>query len=235
MARARKPKHAKSVMIGQQVLVGLEDDMGYDICLLADPRHEVFCREVAVHSNATKAYMQAFPAASYNTARANGCRLFSDLIIQKRITEIQGERLDSLEVTHKKIIQELAKMAFVDERDFYRVDGTVKLIPDMDPDVVSSIDSVKVKVVTTTVDSKEEGVAGTTRTIAVTEIKHGDKLGALKLLMSQRGMLKENVVHQGVLEVNHAGVVGITSDIEKLDAMRARFRDMADGPVTVES
>lgn len=216
-ASKKKPGHAKDVAPGQQVLVGLEDSMGYDICLLKDPRHEVFCREYAVHSNGTKAYEKAFPGVSYNAARTNASKLLADANIARRVGEIQQERLDRLEVTHDKIVRELAKMAFVDEREFYHADGTVKNIPDMDPDVVAAVDAVEVKEVCTTT---EESV---TRTV-VTKIKARSKTEALKLLMSQRGMLKESVVHEGEVEVNHSGAVGITDDIAKLDALRERFR-----------
>lgn len=205
----------------------MEDAMGYDICLLSDPRHEVFCREFAVHRNASKAYMKAFPTASYNTARTNGCRLLADANIQKRIAEIEAERLDRLEVTHEKIIRELAKMAFVDERDFYNSDGTVKNVPDMDPDVVAAVESVKVKVV-----SRETDEEGVTRTVTVTELKHGNKREALKLLMSQRGMLQEKTIHEGEIGVNHSGAVGVTDDAAKLDTLRSRFRGMAHGAVS---
>jgi phage terminase small subunit len=223
---AKKPRHAKGVAAGQQVLVGLEDAMGYDICLLADPRHEVFCREYAVYSNASKAYAKAFPGTSENSCRANACRLIANDNIKKRVAEIQAERLDRLEVTHEKIVRELAKMAFVDERDFYHADGTVKNIPDMDPDVVAAVESVKVRVMTT---ESEDGV---TSTVQVTELKHGNKREALKLLMSQRGMLKESVLHEGEIGVTHSGAVGITDDVAKLDELRKRFRGMAHGAVS---
>lgn len=219
----KKPRHAKGVAPGQQVLVGLEDSMGYDICLLKDPRHEVFCRELAVHRNGTKAYMKAFPTSSYNAARTNASKLLADANIGRRVEEIQLERLDRLEVTHEKIIQELAKMAFVDRRDFYNSDGSVKSIPQMDPDVAAAVESVKVKVVTTT---SEDNV---TTTVQVTEIKAESKREALKLLMSQRGMLKESVLHEGKVDVNHSGAVGVTDDATKLDALREKFRSFANG------
>jgi len=175
--RGKKPAHDNIVGVGQQVLIGMEDVMGYDICLLEDPRHEVFCREVACHNNATKAYMKSFPGCAYNTARVNGCRLLADTNIKKRIDEIHEERLARLEIDHDKILRELAKIAFVDRRDFHNEDGTLKSIHDIDPDSVAAIKKMKSKtVVMLDKDGNEKGYT------TVTEFEMEDKKGALELL-----------------------------------------------------
>ena len=206
--RAKKPTHGK-VVPGQKSLTGMEEEMGYDICFLDDPRHEVFCREYAVHSNGTKAYLKAFPSVKQSTAGANCHELLKKTEITKRIKKIAAERLDKLEVTHEKILREVAKLAFLDPRDFYNIDGTLKLVGEMDPDAVAALEGAKTRVVDTSSDD------GVTRTVTVTEIKHANKRGALELLMRYKEMIVDRV--------DHSGLIGVTDDLVKLQELRVKF------------
>lgn len=206
--RAKKPTHGK-VAPGQKALTGMETEMGYDICFLDDPRHEVFCREYAIHSNGSKAYLKAFPHVKPSACGPNAYKLLNTTHIDNRIKQITAERLDKLEVTHEKILREVAKMAFLDPREFYNGDGSIKLVVDMDPDAASALEGVKTRVVDT------ENSDGVTRTVTVTEIKHNNKRGALELLMRYKEMIVDRV--------DHSGVVGVTDDLAKLQELRAKF------------
>lgn len=207
----KKPKHGK-VARGQLSL--LPEEMGYDVCMLDDPRHEVFCREYAIHKNGTQAYLKAFPGCKPSTAGSNSHELLKNTDIVRRIREIRRERMDKLEVTHEKILQELAKMAFLDPRSFYRDDGSLLPISEMDPDAVAALEGLKMKTVETETDD------GVTRTVFVTEIKHGGKRAALELLMRHKEMITDKLT----ADVTHGGAVGVTDDVAKLDELRARFK-----------
>lgn len=209
--RKKKPKHGK-VARGQLAL--LPEEMGYDTCEMDDPRHEVFCREYAIHKNGTRAYLAAFPGCQASTARSNSSELLTKTDIVRRIREIRRERMDKLEVTHEKILQELAKMAFLDPRAFYRDDGSILPISRIDPDAVAALEGLKVKTVEAETDD------GVTRTTTVTEIKHASKRAALELLMRHREMITDKVA----ADVKHSGAVGVTDDVAKLDLLRERFR-----------
>jgi phage terminase small subunit len=208
----KKPKHGK-VGRGQQSL--LPDEMGYDICMLDDPRHERFCREYAIHKNGTKAYLAAFPGVQPSTARANSSDLLTNTDIVTRIRMIRRERMDKLEVTHEKILQELAKMAFLDPAAFYRDDGSMLPISKIDPDALATIEGLKFKTV-----EQETDDGGLTRTVVVTEIKHGNKRQALELLMRHREMITDKLS----ADLTHNGAVGVTDDAAKLEQLRAKFQ-----------
>lgn len=212
----KKPRHGK-VAPGQASL--LPEEMGYDVCMLDDPRHEVFCREYAIHKNGTKAYLHAFPGCKPSTARANAAKLLTNTDIVQRIREIRRERMDKLEVSHEKILQELAKMAFLDPRAFYREDGSLRPVSEMDPDAVAALEGLKFK----TVQSESED--GVTREVFVTEIKHGNKRAALELLMRHREMITDKLS----ADLNHGGVVGVTDDLKRLDELREKFKGGMNG------
>lgn len=208
--KRKKPKHGK-VARGQLAL--LPEEMGYDTCELDDPRHELFCREYAVHKNGTKAYLKAFPGCKSSTARANSSDLLTKADIVTRIREIRRERMEKLEISHERILQELAKLAFLDPRAFYREDGSLLPISEMDPDAVAALEGVKVK--TMEIDDEE----GPKRFVHVAEIKHGNKRAALELLMRHREMITDSVTAR----VTHDGAIGVSDDLEKLNALRGRF------------
>lgn len=205
--KRKKPRHGK-VSPGQVAL--LPDEMGYDVCMLDDSRHELFCREYALHKNGTRAYLTAFPGCKPTTARANSSDLLTKADIVTRIREIRRERMDRLEVTHEKILQELAKIAFLDPRSFYAADGSLLPIHDMDPDAVAALEGMKVRVL----DDGEGRRIGYTA-----EIKHGGKKGALELLMRHREMITDRLT----ADLTHAGAIGVTDDVKKLEQLRAKF------------
>lgn len=208
--RAKKPKHGKDTKVapGQKALTGLEDELGYDVCLLSDPRHEVFCREYAVYNIGSRAYEKAYPGCSPETARSNACKLLTNTNITNRIKQITAERMEKLEVTHEKILREVAKLAFLDPREFYRDDGSIKSIHDMDPDAVAALEGMKVRSVETEKDN------GFHRQVFMTEIKHSNKRGALELLMRYKEMIVEKHDH---------GIIGVTDDLVRLQELRQKF------------
>lgn len=206
----KKPKHGK-VSPGQAAL--LPEEMGYDVCMLDDPRHEVFCREYAIHKNGTKAYLQAFPGCKPSTARVNSSDLLTKTDIVLRVRAIRRERMERLEITHEKILDELAKIAFLDPRGFFREDGSVLPVMEMDPDVVAALDSLKVKTLEKSTDD------GVTRVVQITEIKHASKKSALELLMRYKEMITDKLS----ADLTHAGAVGVTDDVAKLEQLRSKF------------
>jgi phage terminase small subunit len=215
--RAKKASHDK-VAPGQNALTGLEDEVGYDVCLLADPRHEVFCREFAIFRNGTRAYMKAFPRASVKTAGANAHELLKKTEIKERVTAITADRLDALDVTHERIVQEVAKLAFLDPAEYYDESGCAKPIHEIDPFARAALESVKIKRLDVTPPDSM-----TKTFVTITEIKHANKKGALELLMRYKEMIKDNV------NVNHGGVVGVTDDATNMELLREKFRSAKSG------
>ncbi len=211
-------EHKKPGPSGQKVSPGqmalLPEEAGYDICMLADPRHEVFCREYAATRNGTRSYMVAFPGVRENSAATNAWELLRKTEIQQRVAQISADRMQRLEITHERLLQETAKLAFLDPRAFYRQDGSLIPIPELDPDVAAALEGAKIKTVEIEGDA-EKGEPN--RLVSVAEIKYGSKRAALELLMRNLEMIRD------VVDVQHSGVVATTDDLEKLDRLRERF------------
>ncbi len=83
-------------------------------------------------------------------------------------------------VTQDRVLKELARLAFSDTRKFYRPDGTLKPISELDDDTAAALAGVEVVL-----------VPGNDEPQYVKKIKLWDKKGGLELAMRHLGMLKE--------------------------------------------
>lgn len=88
-------------------------------------KHEIFVREYLLDSNATKAAMRAGYTA--NNAKSQGHRLISRPDIDEAIVTARNARAKRVEITADMVLQELAKIGFVNMEDFIRLgeDGDV--------------------------------------------------------------------------------------------------------------
>lgn len=78
-----------------------------------------FCREYAINHNGTRAYRLAFPTKSYGTARANASRLLTKANIKREIAAIEAEHLRATGISARRVLRELAAIAFFDIGDVY--------------------------------------------------------------------------------------------------------------------
>lgn len=76
---------------------------------------------------------------SPKTADSQASQLLSNPKVSAEIAKRQGKRLEKLEITADKVLQELAKLAFFDIRKFYREDGTLKPIPELDDETAAAL------------------------------------------------------------------------------------------------
>lgn len=88
------------------------------------PKQELFIAEYLKDGNATRAAKAA--GYSEDTAHAIGWENLRKPEIAEEIAKRQNNRLQRLEVDADKVLQELAKLAFFDPRNFYRPDGSLK-------------------------------------------------------------------------------------------------------------
>lgn len=88
-------------------------------------KRAVFVREYLVDRNGTRAAIAAGYAP--RSASVTSCRLLRNAKVQSAVSEMTGERLERLEVTADAVIQELAKMAFANMKDYLsiREDGSI--------------------------------------------------------------------------------------------------------------
>nr|WP_319218606.1 terminase small subunit [uncultured Trichococcus sp.] len=79
---------------------------------------EVFCLEYLKHFNKTKAYQKARAGIAYESARTLGPRLFAEVRIQKRLSDLKSAKNEQLFIQSADIDEQWAKQAFSDVSDF---------------------------------------------------------------------------------------------------------------------
>lgn len=147
-----------------------------------------FCDEYLVDLNATRAYKVAYPnTKKEETASSNGSRMLRNDKVQKYISEKIKEREKRTEVTQDMVIQELAKIAFLDIRKLYTENGQLKNIADIDSDVAGAISSLETL-------EEYDGYGDNREKIGDTKkVKVLDKTKALELLGRHLGMFNDKL------------------------------------------
>lgn len=134
--------------------------------------------------NATQAAIRA--GYSPDTAKAIGCENLTKPDIRAHIDRAMAERSRRTGVNADRVVQELAKIAFVNATDV--IDPkTATVKEDALPEDTAAIQSVKVKTF---------GEDGLER-----EIKMADKLKALEMLGRHLGMFKDKLELSGGLDI----------------------------------
>lgn len=142
-----------------------------------------FCEEYLIDLNATQAAIRA--GYSPDTAKAIGCENLTKPDIRAHIDKAMAERSKRTGVNADRVIQELAKIAFVNATEV--IDPkTATVKEDALPEDTAAIQSVKVKTF---------GEDGLER-----EIKMADKLKALEMLGRHLGMFKDKLELSGGLD-----------------------------------
>lgn len=149
-------------------------------------KQKLFCDEYLIDLNATRAYKVAYPNCKKDeTAKSAGSRLLTNVNLQKYIAEKMKEREKRTEITQDMVLNELAKIAFLDIRKIYNENGSLKNIHDIDDDTAGAI---------TSIESVEEfaGYGQDREQIGYNKkVKMSDKAKALELIGKHLGMFKE--------------------------------------------
>lgn len=138
-----------------------------------------FIEEYLIDLNATQAAIRA--GYSPATAKEVGCQNLTKLNIRTCIDKAIAERSKRTGVNADRIIEELAKIAFLNPTDLIDVNNAA-LKANVVPEDTAAIQSVKVKTIPT---RNGEGVER--------EIKVADKIKALELLGKHVGMFRDKV------------------------------------------
>lgn len=146
-------------------------------------KQKLFCEEYLIDLNATQAAIRA--GYSPETAGAIGNENLKKPEIRAYIDRAMAERSRRTGVNADRVVQELAKIAFVNASDVIDPE-TATIREDALPEDTAAIQSVKVKTF---------GEDGLER-----EIKMADKLKALELLGKHMGMFKERISVSAVNE-----------------------------------
>lgn len=145
-----------------------------------------FIEEYLIDLNATQAAIRA--GYSPDTAQQIGSENLSKPVISAAISKAMAERSRRTGVNADRVVQELAKVAFLNITDV--VDPkTVTIRADASDEDRAAIQSIKVKKSYSETGESEER-----------EIKAADKLRALEMLGRHLGMFKDKVELSGALE-----------------------------------
>jgi phage terminase small subunit len=140
-------------------------------------------------SNATKAAERA--GYSKLTANQQGPRLMTNPAVKAAVEAKLLELQKKTDITVEKILTELWRVAGVDIRQAYKLDGSLKSIHEMPEDVARAIAGVDV-------DELFEGVGGDRDQVGITKkIRFWDKVRAFELLGKHLKMFVERQEHTG--------------------------------------
>lgn len=150
-------------------------------------KQKLFVEEYLIDLNATQAAIRA--GYSPDTAQQMGSENLSKPVIKNAIDRVIADRSRRTGINQDRVIQEIAKLAFLNPVDVIDMDeATVK--GEANRDDTACIASVKVKVIPT-----EDG------NITEREVKTYDKLKALELLGKHLGMFSDKLKMEGAVPV----------------------------------
>ncbi len=159
-------------------------------------KQSTFVQEYLIDLNATQAAIRA--GYSEDTARSQGQRLLTNVDIQECIQAAMDKRSNRTEITADRVLEEIARIAFLDIRQAFDDEGNLKAIKDMPEDVARSIGGLDHQVI----GDKDSQIGVTSK------IKLIDKKGALELAGKHLKLFTDKV------EQNHTGQLSVVINEE---------------------
>lgn len=92
--------------------------------------------------NATRAAIAA--GYSEKTAEAAASRLLRNVKVRERIRELDGPVLAKHNLTAERVLQEIARLCFVDPRKFFRADGSAVPITELDDETAAALAGIEI-------------------------------------------------------------------------------------------
>jgi phage terminase small subunit len=109
----------------------------------SDQKLAVFVAEYLIDRNGTRAATAA--GYSKKSAHVTASRLLRNPKVIGMIEAETSKRLDRLEITADRILQEAAKLAFFDPRNLFNQDGTPKHITELDANTAACVAGLEVE------------------------------------------------------------------------------------------
>ena len=158
-----------------------------------------FVEEYLIDLNATQAAIRA--GYSAKTANEQGARLLVNVSIQKAISRAMTARSNRTNISQERVVNELAKIAFLNIADLIDQNGNMK--SNVSRDDMAGIEWIRSKGIET-----ENGY------VRETEFRVTSKLKALELLGRHLGMFTDRVE-----------LSGLQAEQGKLDALIQQLRE----------
>ncbi|MBE6058426.1 MAG: terminase small subunit [Clostridium sp.] len=174
------------------------------------PKQKIFCDEYLVDLNATRAYKAAYKSIKKDeTANAAASRMLRNVKVKEYIDKRMKDREKRTEITQDKVLQELAKIAFVNGADFAKVvqKSYMKPVYDKEGNKIDEEEVFYKDVELTLTDDlpedKKKAIAAIKQTKFGIAVESCDKVKALELLGKHLGMFKDKVELSGDMNVNN--------------------------------
>lgn len=149
------------------------------------PKQQRFVEEYLIDLNATQAAIRA--GYSAKTANRIASENLSKPVLQVKIQEAMAERSKRTEITQNRVLEEYARLAFLDPRKFFDDGGYLKKIKDLGGDEAAALSLIEIDVTTI-----EKDIETTT-----VKIKFLDKTKSLNGLAKHLGLFRENNLQKG--------------------------------------
>lgn len=108
------------------------------------PKRQRFIAEYLVDLNAKQAAIRA--GYSPRSAETNGNRMLRNAQVAAAVGAAMAERQIRTEITADRVLRELAKIAFLDPRKFFRPDGSLVPVHDLDDDTAAGLAGLDIAV-----------------------------------------------------------------------------------------
>lgn len=193
------------------------------------PKQEAFCQKYIELGCATKAYYAAYDAKGSKpiTANRKAKELLDNGKIAARVRELQAIHQKRHEVTVDRVIQEFARLAFLDIRKAFDEEGRLKPIHELDDETAAAIAGLEVETLFEGRGSEREAIG------RLHKVKLTDKKGALDSLARHLGMFidKAEITGKdgGPIETKHSGVVVADLQSKSLDELTRLFTEKMKG------
>lgn len=151
-------------------------------------KQRLFVDEYLIDLNATQAAIRAgYKRSEYTDT--NAAKLLENTRIAEEIEKAMAERSKRTGINQDRVLQEIAKLAFVNAADVIDMD-TATVLPDAKPEDLACVKAVKVKRT-----AKGKSI------IEEREVQFYDKKASLELLGRHLGMFKDKVELSGAVPV----------------------------------
>jgi phage terminase small subunit len=162
-----------------------------------DKQYRTFAQNYIIRFNGKEAAIQA--GYSEKTAASQASRLLTHVKVQEYIRFYIKEREKRTEITGDKVVQEIAKTAFMRESDFYHDNGDVKQLSELTDNQKSALSSYGLKSIH----------IGDGEYIEIPVFKAQDKTKSLELLGKHFGIFEKDNTQK---PVGSTTVVNIVED-----------------------
>jgi phage terminase small subunit len=117
------------------------------------PKQERFVEEYLGNAKGNATQAAIYAGYSAKTAQEQGSRLLTNEVVQVAINERQNVLREKASITQERIVEEYARIAFLDPRKFFDNDGKLIDIAHLDEDTARALGGLKYQI-------KYEGTTG---------------------------------------------------------------------------